>query len=400
MRAISRYPAQVLVSLLSAALLLVYLLTSTAGYDLAGHVIGRDFMNTHLGGQLISASRIDVLFDSEGYWHAVRALHGAEYPVHNWSYPPLLWPASQGLALLPYFWAYAIWTAVGVGLVFLAVRLLNLAAIWGVFIVLSPAGMWNLLAGQNGFIFSALLVIAVVLTHQNRALRAGLSWAVLAVKPHLGLCVIPFLFALKKWRVIAWGAALLLAAFAGTVWAYGLDVWRQFLTVTAAQQTAVVETWQGLVTWTIPSAFMQGRLLGLEAQGAYVLHLAVALIAVVLLVLRWPGREAELRAWVLWLVLGTLILLPYSFVYDMVMWHFALALFAADPGALLPKALGERRALAVQVLWVMPWLCVFVAMLFSVQILPVVLLLLLATSPGLRSSAPPRRVAAAGRDTV
>lgn len=380
---VTRYAFPVLISAVSLTLILVYLASTTSGYDFTGHVIGRDFLNTHLGGVLISEGRSEVLFQPDTYWSIIKQLHGADYGIHNWSYPPLLWPLSQFLALFPYFWAYTIWTVMGVALVFVAVRLLGLGWIWGIFICLSPAGMVNILAGQNGFVFSSLLVIAMVLTHRSRSVSAGLTWAILAIKPHLGICVVPFLLASERYKTMAFGALFLVTAVTVSIFLYGTGAWWQFLTVTSKQQTTVVETWQGALMWMIPSGFMQGRLLGLAIGQAYTLHLILALVAAVVLWLRWPSGRSDVSHHILWLVLGTLIILPYSFNYDMVMFHFALALWYDRKNELLGAFSIPNLNIMFALLWLLPWIGSVLAASLSLQVTPLVLLLMLFATPAL-----------------
>lgn len=364
---------------ISAALLLWYFATSHGGYDFTDHIIGRDFINTHLGGTLINSGQQAVLFDGAAYHDEIKRFHGEGYPIHNWSYPPLLWPVSQGLGVLPYFVAYALWTCAGIAMVALTVRVLELPMYWAALIVLSPAGFWNLFAGQNGFFISSVLVLAVVMTYRNAAVRAGLGWAFLAIKPHLGLCVLPLLIGKLRIAVMLWGGLFLGVAIAGTIWAYGLSSWQMFLEITSKQQLHVVETWENLLLAMIPSAFMQGRLWGWETGNAYLLHFAFAAVSAIFLVLRWPRAHEGILSWVMWLVLGTMLLLPYSFNYDGIMLYFALALWGVSSGfQAIPRTTSNR---VFALIWSLPWISFFLAQNLAIQITPIVLLALLIWSP-------------------
>ncbi|WP_120633901.1 glycosyltransferase family 87 protein [Ruegeria sp. EL01] len=380
----NKYLFFTLVSLLGCAVLVLYFVTTQNGYDFGDHVVGRDFLNTHTGGILISEGRWDILFQPNDYWAEIKKLHGADYPVHGWSYPPLLWPVSQFLALFSYFPAYLIWTLSGMGLVFVATRICGLKWFWGVFICLSPASVWNIVAGQNGFFISSLMTTAVALTLNKRSVGAGLIWAMVAVKPHLGLCVLPMLVAQRRFKVIAWGAVFLVGAIAATVFVYGVEVWQLFLAVTSKAQVHVIETWEGPVQWMMPSSFMQGRLWDFGTGQSYLFHVAFASICLVLLILRWPGRSQSQSHWVLWLVLGTLLLLPYSFVYDLVMLQFAAALWFEGDHHLLSGRFRQREPVVIAVVWLLPLLSALGALAFRVQLAPFVLLFVLYHLPRTR----------------
>ncbi len=159
-----------------------------------GHVIGRDFINLYTAGALLAEGNFAPLFSGSDYMAVIRGNWGDDYPVHNWSYPPtLFWPALF-FSHFGYYVGLFAWYLLGILLIVLAVRALGLNPLWTVFIVLSPAGALNILAGQNGFIVGALIVFACVhLT--RRPILAGLSWAILTMKPHLGIVALPLLFA-------------------------------------------------------------------------------------------------------------------------------------------------------------------------------------------------------------
>ena len=369
---------------ISAAFLLtiiVYLATSSGGVDFNHHVIGRDFVNMHFGGNLISDGKEQALFSQTKYYEELRSVYGDRYALHNWSYPPLLWPIAQFFGSLPYFLAYLLYTAVGIGLVLLAVIKLGLPKIWAVLICLSPAGTWNILAGQNGFIFSSLFVIAIIFTYHSRHVQAGLTWAFLAIKPHLGICVLPYLFLGKQFRIIFWGALFLGGAILLTIAMYGVAPWEKFLSYTTKQQVWVLENWDGLVLTAVGSMFMQGRLLGLDISTAYLMHFGFAAVAACLLFLRWPGKQGSLTDWISWLVVGTLILLPYSFTYDWVMFHFVLALWFEREGGFEKGNGSTGKRLCFFGLWLMPFFGVLIAGGTNIQIMPLGLLLFLVFWP-------------------
>ena len=75
--------------------------------DPFGYAVGRDFINSWMGGRSAFSGGPAPWFDVATYNAALRDITGrADFPTHFWSYPPhlvlLLWP----LGLLPYLPAY------------------------------------------------------------------------------------------------------------------------------------------------------------------------------------------------------------------------------------------------------------------------------------------------------
>jgi len=320
-------------------MLLAYHISLHSGFDFSGHLVGRDFINMYLGGNLIGEGRMAVLFQTAQYLDSVREWLGPNYPIHNWSYPPSLFPVVEALAKLPYYLAYFAWTLGGVLMLGYALRRLDVTWFWMFAVFLSPAGVWNILAGQNGYYISALLIIALQASYTNARLTAGIFWSLATIKPHLGVLALPLLVGQKRYGVILSGTMIFAVMIGGVTLRYGLEPWQQFFEITVKEQRIILETWTGLLETIIPTAFMQGRLWGLPIWAAYTLHSVVALLTFGLLVHAWRGAEFDLRDWITWFALGTYLLLPYSFVYDFVLLQVVLVLWWTCRGYVPPQVL-------------------------------------------------------------
>ena len=376
----NKYLFFIMISLLCLAVLVLYFTTIQNGYDFGDHVVGRDFLNTHTGGMLISEGRWDILFQPENYWVEIKKLHGADYPLHGWSYPPLLWPVSQFLALFPYFPAYLIWTLSGMGLVFVAVRICGLKWFWGVLVSLSCRRLEHSCGSKRFFYLISDDDYGCIdakepkrrcwsdLGHGRHKTAPGLLCSADSGRPASvqGDCM---------------GCGFLAGAIALTAFFYGFEVWQLFLAVTSKGQVHVIETWEGPVQWMMPSPFMQGRLWDFGVGQSYLFHIAFALICAVLLTLRWPGRSQSLSRWILWLVLGTLLLLPYSFVYDLVMLQFAAAMWFERDRNLFSGRAQRREPIVIAIVWLLPMLSALGALAFKVQLAPFFLLFVLYQLP-------------------
>lgn len=284
-RYLAAYPIKsfaFLLAILQLGLLGLYFFQLQNGIDFKGHLVGRDFVNMYLGGGLIGQGQVDILFSQEGYWDALRDWLGDDYLIHNWSYPPTMFWLAELLAKLPYYLAYFVWTFGGVLVLGFALRTLGLSWLWAMAVVLSPAGFWNILAGQNAFYISGFLIFALGASWGNKKLPAGLFWALATVKPHLGL-----------------------------------------------------------------------------------------------LVRAWPDKVADKRYWISWFAIGSYLLLPYSFMYDFMLFQVILLMWRDDLTELF-KVKNEEMAQGIWIfLWMSPLIFVAVVAITKIQFMPLVLLWLL-----------------------
>jgi len=368
-----------LVALFGLLLLTVYGLDilRNGGTDFDRLIVGRDFVNMYFGGSLIADGHFATLADQEAYLTSLREWAGPDYLVHYWSYPPLMFPPAEGFAALPYPIALALWTGLGGAAIVGALRYAGLRSGWAALICLSPAGLVNLLAGQNGFFTAALTVTGLVATLHQQSVLAGASWTLLTIKPHLGVLILPLLICRRETRVFLIGALLFLVFLGITIFVYGPDSWLAFFDRTLPQQRWVAETWSGGLEALMPTFFMQVRSMGLGLTSAYALHICGATLTVLLLIRAWPERSAAPREWLAWLVCGTYLILPYSFIYDLVIFQILLALWHDAPERMFRT---DRAMLARYLwiaLWILPLLSILIMAIIGVQVLPFVLLALL-----------------------
>ncbi len=169
------------------------LLAFTNGMLSEGHplpVVKVDYANYWMAGQMtLSGLQLD-LFSFPVYFGHMQATFGADYPIHNWGYPPhfllLLWPLGlvgykTGLvAFLTATFALFVW-AVHVFRKAYAprsdLRLLVLA--------LFGYSLMMIYTTQNGFLTSALMLLGLAWM-KTRPVAAGLAFALLTIKPQLG----------------------------------------------------------------------------------------------------------------------------------------------------------------------------------------------------------------------
>ena len=98
----------------------------------------------------------------------------------------------------------------------------------GIFVALgSPAVLWNVTAGQNGFLTAALIGGTLGLMQRRPAL-AGLCLGLLSYKPHFGLLFPIALIAVAQWRVIGVAALVPPRMAAPRLLVFGAASWQAF----------------------------------------------------------------------------------------------------------------------------------------------------------------------------
>src|ERR1043166_87260 len=331
---------------LTALCLGAYALTARPPFDSAGYLIGRDFMNTWLGGRIALAGDPAKYFDHDAYNALLRALFGPNFPLHNWSYPPHLLLFTWPFGLMPYLAAYALWCAAGLAVFLLAAANGERRVERLLFLALAPAAVINLLIGQNGFFLAAILIAALVQL-DRRPILAGVLFGLLSLKPQLGLLV-PLMLALTgRWRTIIAAAATAAALAAAAAAAFGPQVWIDYVKIAAPLHRHVIEYDTGLFVAMMPTAFMNMRVLNLGPQIAWAAQGAVSLAAIAAVVWAyWRPRDPTLSTALF--VTASFLATPYAYNYDMVVfgWLILLVRDRSDNAML-----DHRLALAV---WTLP----------------------------------------------
>ncbi len=328
--AASKPPATRLVALIGLMLALAYLVLLSGAYldgnlltDKQGRPIPNDFVNVYAAGLLTHDGAPAAAYDWTQHKGAEeRAVGYAFANYYGWHYPPTFLFAAAVLAMLPYVTALVIWLAAT-----LAAYAATLAGILGgragVFIALGfPAALWNITAGQNGFLTAALIGGTLGLLERRPAL-AGICLGLLSYKPQFGLLFPIVLIADRRWLTVA-TAALTAAAFAALSWlAFGTASWEAF--VQATPMTSRIILGEGGTEFErLQSVFGFVRAHGGGEALAWTAQASAAIAAAAGLVVLWRSRAAyELKAAAL--AAGALLATPYVFIYDFAALAVAVA---------------------------------------------------------------------------
>ncbi len=287
-------------------------------------VLGRDFLNTWMGGRSAFFGGPAPWFDLHVYNQTLRDMLGdPQYQEHYWSYPPhvmlFIWP----LGLLPYLPAYIAWCAVGIALYLLACsaavprsRLLFLAVAPGIAVCV--------FFGQNGFYTSALL-IGGLLCRDRRPVLAGVLFGILTVKPQVGLLLPAILLLERRWLTIASALATTAVLVAATAMLFGWNVWIEFLHKVVPQQESLMVTGGGMLYAVVASVYFNMRLIELPLGVDWAIQWLVSALALAAVVWAYWRRRDPVLSLSLF-VTATFLASPYILNYDMVMFGFVVAL--------------------------------------------------------------------------
>ena len=368
-------PAMSLVSRVCAGLLVVlYLLGAwfVASHthhrlDPSGSPMFYDFSAFYQAGVFADAGHPLAAYDDNAMIAAEHAAFPGMTPRLPWNYPPSFQLAVMPLAALPYVSAWLVWTGLICGAyALMTLKLARTDHRW--LILLAPAVAINVLMGQNGLLSTALLAAGVLLL-ERRPILGGLVLGLLTYKPHFAVLVPVVLLFSREWRAFAASAASASLMIAASALVLGVQPWLVF--IQRATHPMSVFSSSSSTASSIPSTMIMAQSLGLNAQAGAVCHWLVAGLAVVAVVWIWR-RSSDGLTRAAALAAATLLVTPYSRIYD-------LALLAPAIAAMLAPRVGKASLGALTLAaaaWALP--AILLLLQPKIQFAPLVSVALLA----------------------
>ncbi|MDE1974552.1 MAG: DUF2029 domain-containing protein, partial [Hyphomicrobiales bacterium] len=227
-------PTQRLIGVIALTLVLGYLIVLGGTYlkgdfltDAQGRPIANDFVNVIAAGRLALAGDAAAAYDWPQHKAAeVRAI-GHDFPDYfGWHYPPTFLFAAAAVATLPYLAAAIVWLAATFA-AYAAALTGILGRRNGLLLAIGFPALWNITAGQNGFLTAALIGGTLGLLERRPAL-AGICLGLLTYKPQFGLLFPLVLIADRRWRTVLVAAAVAGALAASSLVAFGGASWEAF----------------------------------------------------------------------------------------------------------------------------------------------------------------------------
>jgi hypothetical protein len=289
-----------------------------------------DFVAFWAAAKLAAAGEAVSAFDLPALIAALSLAPDAGSATYAWYYPPGFHLLITPLGLLGFSAAFAIFSAVAVGVYIWALRGWARPVPGGLELaVAAPPVVFVMITGNSSLLWTAALLFALSLLARERPRGAGAMIALLTLKPQLGLLIPVVLIAGRHWRATIWAAIATAAIVAVTIAVFGIDYWSEFFRAmarTTGNFAVYGENTVNMITWyAFARQFGAGHETALAIQ---MLSLAAAAGAVGLL---WSHRGVALDLKIAGLCLATLNSTPYAFQYELVL-AVAGALFLARAG--------------------------------------------------------------------
>jgi len=284
--------------------------------DKAGHGIANDFVNVWAAGRLVLDGHAAQAYDWTIHRQVQEAAVGHAFAgAYRWHYPPPFLFAAALAAILPYVPAGLAWLAATGAAYAAAIRGIIGPRVGWLFALGFPGAIWNVTAGQNGFLTTALIGGALGFMERQPVL-AGCCLGLLTYKPQFGVLFPLVLIATGRWRAFfaAAATAILLAALSWL--AFGGAPWLA-MTQTLATANQLVLTDGGMGWEKLQSVFGLVRALGGGETLAWIIQGGLALAIATALTWLWRSDAPfELKA--AGLAIGAVLVTPYVFAYDLV----------------------------------------------------------------------------------
>jgi alpha-1,2-mannosyltransferase len=348
----------------------LYLLSGLSGpgrYYRTGVPAGSDFLRIWAASSLASQGHPALVYKADELKKVETAVVGGDFSYGvPWHYPPSFLWLMLPISSLNYLAALAVWLFIPlVAFLALLYRIFpDRLTIW--LALASIATAQNLFYGQGAFLIGVLLGGGLLLVDRHPFLGGLLFSLLINYKPHLGMLIPLALMAGRRWRALGAFAAASAALVLLSAWFLGADTWLAFGHDLSA---ARLELGEAALWDRMPTVFGAVRFWGRGAPLAVTMQILTALAAAggVYWLWRSPASLA-LRGSVL--VLGTLLLTPYAFNYDLTLLLLALAWMAREEA---DQAWGRGNLFMLGLVWLLPFLNLVSVQLGRIHLAPVIL---------------------------
>ncbi len=345
--AVPPFSAARTIRLIGLTLFLGYLIVLGGTYlkgdfliDRQGRPIANDFVNVVAAGRLTLDGAPAAAYDWPTHKQAEVRVIGHDFAnYYGWHYPPTFLFVAAALATMPFLFAAIV--SLLATLAAYAAAMASILGRSGILVALGfPAALWNVTAGQNGFLTAALIGGALGLMERRPAF-AGICLGLLTYKPQFGLLYPLVLIADRRWLTMTVAAAVAIGFAALSLIAFGGASWQAFvhwLPITSHEILGEGHADFGRLQSVFGFVRAHGgsESLAWTAQAAASIALAIALTAL------WRSRAPfDLKAAAL--AAGTLVVTPYVYMYDLVVLAVAVAFllrFVLERGFLASEVFG------------------------------------------------------------
>ncbi|MBM3487054.1 MAG: DUF2029 domain-containing protein [Alphaproteobacteria bacterium] len=294
--------------------------------DPRGKPLGYDFITFWAASFLALAGEPANAYGLDHILAAEQAAVPTLWAIYLWHYPPTFFLVVLPFVLLPYLAAYAVFQLATFACLAVVIRRILPGGLVLLALVALPGTYVNAFHGQNGFLTGAFLGLALVLL-DRRPVVAGIVIGLLALKPHWGILLPVLLVATRAWPAFIAAAITATAFLVVSTAVLGVETLEAFV-ANLPLVRRLYET--GALPWAkMPTVFAAVSLAGGGLVAAYAAQITAALAAfaaTVWICLR-PVPTALKGAFV---VVATILMLPYMFDYDLTALAVPIALLVAE----------------------------------------------------------------------
>lgn len=335
--------------------------------------LGIDYATFYTTGKMVLSGDISNIYDFRIHHALLESRFGSIPYLLEWIYPPTFLTPIVPLSVLPFQISLAVWLILtfipaAVAAYFLSNR--NKLAPFAY--LMFPGTFLNIRWGQNGFLTASLIGFGVYFAETNPVL-SGLMLGLLTFKPQMALIPFAVLFFLKKWKTLGWSCAFasIFAVFSGII--FGFDTWASFFATSSVNATMLADSWKG-TKWGIPTLSTSLRCMGLSGWPLYSILAAVAALALYACIRVWKQTKSfSLRASAL--VFCIFLSLPYISLYDFAIVGIPFALLFTERLKNVPNSF---HPFIIDILWLMPVMCLAIFINTEIQLCPFLLMGFLA----------------------
>lgn len=348
-----------------------HMLPGDDGRNLAGHRFGNDFAGFYAAGSLAAAGVADLAYDESVHRAEASRITRVVAADLPWFYPPVFFLALEPLAQLSYRTAYVVWSCLAIAALLTCAVIMRISLPLVVLVLLMPATVSGLLAGQNAAFVAAVLGIGFALL-PGRPMLSGAILGLLVFKPHLAVLIPIALMAAGHGRALATAALSGVTLLALSLARHGWEAWAGFLSALPRASGYLADgsaPWSKMVT---PYAALRDA--GMAHEAALMAQMVIAL-ATVLAVVWICRRSALIELQGSAVAAATLLTTPYALFYDAAVLA-PLAVWFWTMGARNALSAGEGALLSV--MWIAPVLFWQIAAQTGWQFWPVLLAGLMA----------------------
>ena len=293
-------------------------------YDENGLGIPTDFVNVWAAGKMALAGHPALAWDWDLQKKIELDLLRQDFVGYfAWHYPPPFLFVASLLAKFPYAAAFIGWMSVSL-IPYLATMRAIVGRGFGLVLAIAfPTVFNNVLIGQNGFLTAALIGGTLYLLPM-RPILSGICLGLLSYKPQYGLLFPLVLIAASQWRVFFSAAVTAVALAFVSYLAFGTESWQAFFHWIPMFSQAFLSEGKA-PWWKLQSTLAMVRYLGGSEWLAWTCQWIVSGAVAVVLVVMWRSPHVRYSLKAASLALGTLLITPYLFMYDMMVLAIPVA---------------------------------------------------------------------------